>query len=130
MSAKRGWIGVDLDGTLAYYGGWKGEAHIGQPISGMVDIVRDTLAKGEIDVRVFTARVSGDDPEEVSLVTKAIKAWCKEHIGQELEVTCKKDYQMVACYDDRSVQVIPNSGQCLMQLYDSVVEQLAAYEEE
>jgi hypothetical protein len=27
-----GWIGVDLDGTLAHYDGWKGIDHIGEPI--------------------------------------------------------------------------------------------------
>lgn len=27
----QGWIGVDLDGTLAEYHGWKGAEHIGQP---------------------------------------------------------------------------------------------------
>lgn len=28
-----GWIGVDLDGTLAEYTGWKGVEHIGEPIT-------------------------------------------------------------------------------------------------
>ena len=30
-----GWIAVDLDGTLAYYDVWRGEEHIGSPISDM-----------------------------------------------------------------------------------------------
>ena len=30
------WLGVDLDGTLAHYDGWKGIDHIGMPI---VDVV-------------------------------------------------------------------------------------------
>lgn len=29
----RGWIGVDLDGTLAEYHGWKGVDHIGPPVT-------------------------------------------------------------------------------------------------
>lgn len=39
-----------------------------------------------------------------------IKAWCLEHLGQELEVTCSKDYGMILLYDDRAVQIIPNTG--------------------
>ena len=27
-----GWIGVDLDGTLARYDGWRGIDHIGEPM--------------------------------------------------------------------------------------------------
>lgn len=32
-----GWIAVDLDGTLAEYDGWKGSAHIGNPVPKMVE---------------------------------------------------------------------------------------------
>jgi hypothetical protein len=31
--------------------------------------------------------------------------------GRTFEITCKKDYQMVALYDDRCVQIIPNTGE-------------------
>jgi hypothetical protein len=34
-----GWIGVDLDATLAKYDGWKSADHIGEPIPAMVDRV-------------------------------------------------------------------------------------------
>jgi hypothetical protein len=129
MTAVRGWIGVDLDGTIARYDGWQGDTHIGPPIMDMVAIVRDILQRGELDVKIFTARVSGDDPDEVTAVTKAIRRWCLEHIGQSLEVTCKKDYKMVALYDDRAVQVWPNTGRTVMQDYADAMERLAAYEE-
>ena len=36
-----GWIGVDLDGTLAHYGGWIGPDHIGDPIAPMVERIFD-----------------------------------------------------------------------------------------
>jgi hypothetical protein len=36
-----GWIGVDLDGTLAFYDEWIGPEHIGAPIPGMVDRAGD-----------------------------------------------------------------------------------------
>lgn len=35
--SDNGWIGVDLDGTLAHYDHWRGETHIGPPIAPMVD---------------------------------------------------------------------------------------------
>lgn len=59
MAHGSGWIGVDLDGTLAEYSHWKGETHI----------------------------------------------------GRVLPITNIKDYQMIELWDDRAVQVIPNTGQ-------------------
>jgi hypothetical protein len=53
-----GWIGVDLNGTLAEYHGWVNECHIGKPIPAMVERVRQWLDCG-VDVRIFTARVDG-----------------------------------------------------------------------
>lgn len=106
-----GWIGVDLDGTLAFYDEWRGPAHIGAPIPAMVDRVKAWLAEGK-DVRIFTARVSG--PSDLSEHTvRFIDAWCLEHLGQTLPVTCEKDYGMVKLYDDRCVQIVPNTGESL-----------------
>lgn len=49
--SNRGWIGVDLDGTLAHYDGWKGETHIGKPIPLMLARVKRWLAEGK-EVRI------------------------------------------------------------------------------
>lgn len=118
MSGVRGWIGVDLDGTVATYNGWYGEGFIGAPIPSVVERIKAILQDGRVDVKIFTARVSGDDPEEVRLVEQAVKDWCKKHIGQELEVTCKKDYAMIELWDDRAKQVIPNTGIFLEELLE------------
>ena len=109
-----GWIGVDLDGTLAQYDGWKGEDHIGPPIPSMVSRVRKWVEDGR-DVRIFTARVtenltgnkSRKTPDEMRHI---IRGWCKHHIGFTLPITNVKDYQMIELWDDRAVQVIPNTG--------------------
>ena len=101
-----GWIGVDLDGTLAHYGGWQGPDHIGAPIAPMVERVKDWLAAGK-DVRIFTARVAFDEAGEART---AIQAWCLRHIGTELPITNVKDYGMVELWDDRAVQIITNTG--------------------
>jgi hypothetical protein len=36
--ASGGWIGVDLDGTLAIYGGWTGPRSIGEPVPKMLEL--------------------------------------------------------------------------------------------
>lgn len=108
-----GWIGVDLDGTLALYDGWKGPDDIGDPIPLMVGRVKDWLAAGH-DVRIFTARVSHDGTEErlrdATIAKLAIIAWCNEHIGVQLPVTNVKDYACIEIWDDRCVQVEENTG--------------------
>jgi hypothetical protein len=116
-----GWIGVDLDGTLARYDGWVSEEHIGEPIPLMLERVRAWIAAGR-DVRIFTARVDGGEAalalgdahgekfRDVGRIKNIIEAWLLEHVGVVLPITCKKDYGMIELWDDRAIQVIPNTG--------------------
>ena len=108
-----GWFGVDLDGTLAHYEGWKGAQHVGEPITAMVERVKQWLAEGR-RVKIFTARVSHDGSprrlREAMEAQQAIELWCAKHIGQTLPVTNIKDYAMIELWDDRAVQVIANTG--------------------
>lgn len=99
-----GWIGVDLDGTLAEYHGWNGGV-IGRPVPAMLARVKEWIKNGQT-VKIFTARACTGDAEQI----KMIKSWCVEHIGRELEVTATKDFTMIELWDDRSVQVVPNTG--------------------
>lgn len=108
LLAEPGWIGVDLDGTLAKYDGWRGPTHIGEPVGPMLFRVRKWLADGRT-VRIFTARASCQEPER-AIVVDAINAWCREHLGQTLPVTHAKDFLMVQLWDDRCIQVEPNTG--------------------
>jgi hypothetical protein len=107
----RGWIAVDLDGTIAQYHGWKGSGEIGQPIPLMVRRVKRWLAYGN-DVRIFTARVNAlqHDDREISVARSAIESWCKDHIGVALPITNVKDHEMVELWDDRAVRVEKNTG--------------------
>ena len=98
-----GWIGVDLDGTLAHYDEWRGLDHIGPPVRVMLNRVKAWLAAGET-VKIFTARACV--PEAV----EAVEVWCWVHVGQKLEVTNVKDFAMIELWDDRCVQVIKNTG--------------------
>jgi hypothetical protein len=107
---SNGWIGVDLDGTLAKYEGWKGACHIGEPIKPMVDRVKKWISAGK-EVRIFTARVGPQkDINDAVRSREAIQNWCMIHIGVVLSVTATKDFAMVELWDDRCVQVIPNEG--------------------
>lgn len=105
-----GWIGVDLDGTLARYDGWKGIEHIGEPVRPMLDRVRRWISDGR-DVRIFTARVGPQPERDVRQVRAVIEEWCLKHIGKTLPVTNAKDFGMAELWDDRCVQVIPNTGE-------------------
>lgn len=122
MSAS-GWIGVDLDGTLAEYGGWKGPDHIGAPIPAMVERVKKWLAEG-VEVRIVTARVAQterfvnesqmvDGAEFATQQRVLIRDWCERHIGQRLKVTASKDFAMIELWDDRAIRVETNTGRIL-----------------
>lgn len=148
-TGKTGWIGVDLDGTLAVYDGWKGCDHIGEPIQEMVNRVRMWISKGE-RVKIFTARMHGhgkptpvgdptkpggnvrDDFNPESDVTNTprdvvtpIEDWCLKHLGQKLEITNVKDFGMIELWDDRAIQVVPNTGELSVKS-DSQIDMVAA----
>ena|SRR3990172_3745041 len=107
MSEHKGWVGVDLDGTLAVYDHWRGIKHIGKPIPPTVELIRDLLREG-VEVRIFTARVQeGED------AIRMIEYWCEMHIGAVLPVTDRKDFSMVYMVDDRAVTVEKNTGKVL-----------------
>jgi hydroxymethylpyrimidine pyrophosphatase-like HAD family hydrolase len=66
------WIGVDLDGTLAHYTGWRGAEHIGVPIPAMLERVQAWVAAG-VTVKIFTARASV--PEYIPYIV----IWLEKH---------------------------------------------------
>ena len=100
----REWIGVDLDGTIAVYDGGFDIEHIGDPIPLMIERVKHWISK-DIKVKIFTARCS------VPGHVKPIHKWLKEQGLPELEVTNIKDLYMLELWDDRSRQVIKNTGE-------------------
>jgi len=101
---EEGWIGVDLDGTLAKQGGWKGITFIGEPIPKMVARVRRWLGRRQ-KVKIFTARA--DSKEAVA----AIKKWLEKHKIPDMEVTNVKDKSMIEFWDDKAVAVEKNTGE-------------------
>jgi hypothetical protein len=130
---SKGWIGVDLDGTLAHYDRWVSPEHIGPPIPAMCKRVRKWLSEGR-EVRIFTARIfpytgvlRPDEPMPVQEGARwlaafqsacAIAEFCRRHFDQVLPITCVKDYGMIELWDDRAVQVQPNTGRPIRDLVE------------
>lgn len=108
MSENEGWIAVDFDGTLAHYESWGGPTEFGAPIPAMLKRVKAWVRQGR-EVRIFTARYS--DLENREAIVAALGDWCEKHGLPRLPVTNVKDLHMLELYDDRAVQVIPNTGE-------------------
>jgi len=119
-----GWIGVDLDGTLAHYDGWKGGSHIGAPIPAMLTRVQAWLAGGRT-VKIFTARIAVPEPDR-STVIRIIHEWCELHDLPRLDVTNVKDIAMAELWDDRAIRVVPNTGEPPAELSAAWLERTAA----
>lgn len=113
---KQGWIGVDLDGTVAVYDRWRGPLHIGAPIPKIVARIQKWIAEG-YEVRLVTARASTDGTpgrdQAVAQFLLAFSVWSEKHIGHRLKVTCSKDFDMLELWDDRAVQVEENTGELI-----------------
>jgi len=107
---KKGWVGVDLDGTLAYYNSGDGVDKIGPPIEKMVSFVKRMLDEG-VEVRIMTARVGSENEAANEVQREMITRWTANILGQALTVTCKKDPGMIVLYDDRAIQVVSNMGE-------------------
>ncbi len=105
-----GWIGIDLDGTLAKTDQSKfSPDSIGAPVPRMVARVKQMLKDG-VDVRIFTARLAAPTAGQRNQARLVISEWCTRHLGAALPITATKDYQLIEYWDDRAVQVIPNTG--------------------
>lgn len=128
--SKQGWVGVDFDGTLAEYTSWVSGSHVGHPVKPMIERVQRWLQAGR-EVRIFTARIHPldrcvwpDDKRELHGTfiensredtcwesIEAIRKFCKQHVGFYLPITNVKDFGMIELWDDRAVQVRPNTGE-------------------
>ena len=113
LQLNGGWIGVDLDGTLAVWNHGSSVNAVGTPIMPMVNRVKKWLSEGK-EVRIMTARVSTHGthgmPNFVENQRRLITDWCIEVFGWALPITCEKDFRMIELWDDRAVRVKTNTG--------------------
>ena len=106
------WIGVDLDGTLSRddaAGHFQSPYPLGEPIPEMIALVKSLLQAG-VTVKIFSARAC--EPESIPVV----QAWTEKHGLGRLEVTNRKDYNLIRFYDDRAIQMVPNRGKSVRSL--------------
>ena len=96
MPRQKPWYGIDFDGTLVSIIDMT-------PVKLMVDRVKCFLRDGK-DVRIVTSRANSSDD------TRFVSDWTLQQFGRRLPVTNKKDHEMVELWDDRAVQVFPNTG--------------------
>lgn len=124
---KGPWIGVDLDGTLAHYDKYVSPGHIGPMIPKMKEIIIQWLKNG-YRVKIMTARMSHEETADQS--KEAIQDWLEENGLPRLDVTCIKDYKMIRLYDDRAIQVLPNSGTTLEEIVKDLLAENAALKDQ
>ena len=75
-----------------------------KPVPNMMKRIKIWIEMG-YRVKIVTARAQ--DPE---LAIPPIQKWLKKHGLPDLEITNSKDMDMIELWDDRCVQVIPNTG--------------------
>lgn len=140
-----GWIGFDLDGTLAKYDGWHGIDHIGEPVKPMVELIQKLHYQGR-RVKILTARIAprsledgtvgeqyitvpnGDGGACRQYASQYIRDWCHFNLGFVPEIVYAKDHLMIDLYDDRVKQVEPNTGLVIEDELRRCRERLAKYE--
>lgn len=126
-----GWIGVDLDGTLAHYDKWVAWNVIGEPIPLMLERVKKWVAEGK-EVRIFTARVAFEiDTCYVTNqkftrghIVQLIQSWLEGNGLPRLKVTHEKDFNMIELWDDRCIQVLKNTGRTLAEEHEAELQAL------
>lgn len=125
MSTK-GWFGFDLDGTVAFYESY-GDGSIGAPIKPMIRRIKHYLKQGRI-VKFVTARVAPEHGEFAAMKEELrIRRFLVEQFGEygyTISITNAKDMHMIALFDDRAEQVIPNRGILVREELRRAVEAL------
>jgi len=99
--AETHWVGFDFDGTISSTGNkrhFEPPYPLGEPIPEMLATVKSLLAAG-ITVKIFTARAS--EPANIP----AIRDWTERHGMGRLEVTDRKDFNLIRFFDDRAIPV-------------------------
>lgn len=106
QSAKA-WLALGLDGSLSQSTPEGLRGPIGEPVYNTVQRLKDWTEHRELRVKILTPRAA--TPEGA----QAVRDWLKAHDLPALQVTNKKDLNMVEFWSVRSVQVISNTGQAV-----------------
>lgn len=96
-------IAIDLDGTLAYFDGWKGIEHIGNPIPSVVEKLIEKKNEGYA-IKIFSARCMD------LRAKKFIGVWLDKNNIPYDDITNIKDSSMKEFWDDLAIRVPRNEG--------------------
>jgi len=102
LVGRQHWVGVDFDGTLARndnIGHSEPPYPLGEPIPEMMAKVKMLLTAG-ITVKIFTARAC--EPQ----YNPIIQDWTERNGLGRLEVTNRKDFNLIRFYDDRAIPIM------------------------
>lgn len=120
FTPERQMIGVDLDGTMIKWDGWQGPEYLGAPLLPMIDRVRDLIRQGH-DVWIYTARYGY--PKDRSRTKEVLEGWSQIYFGKCLPITSDKAGFDIM-FDDRAIQMVPNTGRTLKELIIERLNQL------
>lgn len=104
-------IGIDLDGTIAQYDGWRGHTSIGPLLPGAIEFLHELKRRG-YQLVLFSARACDIEGR------RAIAAYLIENKIMELfeGITHEKLYKFAAFVDDRAIAFKGNYDVVLGQL--------------
>jgi hypothetical protein len=123
---SKGWFGFDLDSTIAFYETW-GDGSIGAPIRPMIRRMKHYLRTGR-KIAIVTARVHPSKSLEALEQRHKVRDFLNAQFGKDasdtIDIRCDKDPHMIALFDDRAEQVIPNKGILVREELRRAVEAL------
>lgn len=149
LAKTGGWIGVDFDGTMFTFEGdtWVRWNVFGEPIKPMIDRVLLWCAAG-VPVRIVTARIGlpinvRNDLDDLymslrrtnrcvvsgelysdAMMQEAIQDHMTLYGLPVLPVQCYKGGKMIEFWDDRAIQMIPNTGRTLAEEHEAELSAL------
>lgn len=98
---NKGWIAVDLDGTLAEP--FHSISEIGPPQPIIVHHVKKLIYSDGEEVRIFTSRISELNPTKRRVQELLIQQWCLKHLGVILPITATKSSGIKMIIDDLAI---------------------------
>lgn len=116
-------VAIDLDGVLAYYNGWKGIDHIGEPTDGALRLCEQLIEDGH-EIIVHTVRtnpiinnkelsdVEASNDYHAMWLSNKIYAWLKKH-NFPSKITVWDNFgkpQADLYIDDKAFVVLKNRG--------------------
>jgi hypothetical protein len=110
VSAKA-WWGFDIDKTTFVDEGNTRGGVIGAPIMPLIRRIKYYLRDNR-KVCIVTARVHPSEPD-AAMQTLLVRRTLVDVFGEDhakIDIRCDKDRHMIALFDDRAEQVIPNKG--------------------